>query len=65
MAAQRGRPWTRVLSLTVLILAFVATVSASTGDKLPEFQNCLKVSFSSTLPSWPPETDGVGVGLQI
>ncbi|KAJ4325457.1 hypothetical protein N0V84_003509 [Fusarium piperis] len=56
MAAQRGRPWTRVLSLTVLILAFIATVNASTGDKLPEFKNCLKVCKSQNCAPNKPQT---------
>ncbi|KAF7562764.1 hypothetical protein G7046_g1365 [Stylonectria norvegica] len=43
MALQRGRPWTRVLSLTVLVLLFAAVAHASDGDRLPEFKKCLKV----------------------
>jgi hypothetical protein len=48
MATQRGRPWARIISLTVLVLAFTVVVNASTGDKLPEFKDCLKVSHGST-----------------
>ncbi|KAF7550455.1 hypothetical protein G7Z17_g5700 [Cylindrodendrum hubeiense] len=43
MASQRGRPWTRVLSLTVLVLALAATAHGSAGDRLPEFRNCLNI----------------------
>ncbi|KAK7423347.1 hypothetical protein QQX98_001138 [Neonectria punicea] len=43
MASQRGRPWTRILSLTVLVLALAATAHGSVGDRLPEFRECLQV----------------------
>ncbi|KAH8736917.1 Per1-like-domain-containing protein [Ilyonectria robusta] len=43
MASQRGRPWSRVLSLTVLVLALAATAHGSAGDRLPGFKDCLKV----------------------
>lgn len=47
MATQRGRPWARIISLTVLVLTFAITVDASTGDRLPEFKDCLKVRVTA------------------
>ncbi|KAH7133671.1 Per1-like protein [Dactylonectria macrodidyma] len=43
MASQWGRPWTQVLTLTVLVLALAATAHGSAGDRLPEFRDCLNV----------------------
>ncbi|KAI5466755.1 Per1-like-domain-containing protein [Mariannaea sp. PMI_226] len=52
MASQRGRPWTRVISLTVLVLTLAATAHASRGDRLQEFKDCLRVC----------ETENCGTG---
>ncbi|KAF4980735.1 hypothetical protein FZEAL_3320 [Fusarium zealandicum] len=56
MATQWGRPWTRVLSLTVLILALAATVQGSKGDKLPEFKACLQVCNDENCTPGKPQT---------
>ncbi|KAH7137309.1 Per1-like-domain-containing protein [Dactylonectria estremocensis] len=43
MASQWGRPWTQVLTLTVLVLALAATAHGSAGDRLPDYRDCLNV----------------------
>ncbi|KAF5719597.1 PER1-like protein [Fusarium globosum] len=56
MATHRGRPWARIFSLTVLVLAFTVVVDASTGDKLPEFKDCLKVCNAENCSPDKPQT---------
>ncbi|KAL6919969.1 hypothetical protein FSST1_003995 [Fusarium sambucinum] len=56
MATQRGRPWARIVSLTVLVLAFAITVDASTGDRLPEFKDCLKICNAENCAPDKPQT---------
>ncbi|KFH43623.1 hypothetical protein ACRE_056120 [Hapsidospora chrysogenum ATCC 11550] len=43
MALQRGRSWTPVLSLTLLLLLCTGTARASIGDRLPDFKQCLEL----------------------
>ncbi|KAH6898869.1 Per1-like-domain-containing protein [Thelonectria olida] len=54
MASERGRPWTRVFSLTVLVLVLAATAHASVGDRSAEFKDCLNVC----------KTENCGVGRE-
>ncbi|KAH7326631.1 Per1-like-domain-containing protein [Stachybotrys elegans] len=45
MASHRGRPLIRVLPLALLLVVFflAASVTASPGDRLPEFKQCLEL----------------------
>ena len=45
MAPNRGAFWTQVLPLTAVILLLAGLAEASVGDRLPEFKQCLDVSF--------------------
>ncbi|RGP79094.1 hypothetical protein FLONG3_2776 [Fusarium longipes] len=56
MATQRGRPWAWIVSLTVLVLVFAITVDASTGDRLPEFKDCLKICNAENCAPDKPQT---------
>ncbi|GJN73090.1 hypothetical protein PLIIFM63780_007156 [Purpureocillium lilacinum] len=48
---RRARPWTRVLSLALVLVLLCGAAHASVGDRLPEFKQCLEASPLSR-PPW-------------
>ncbi|KFA74850.1 hypothetical protein S40288_03501 [Stachybotrys chartarum IBT 40288] len=57
MASLRGRSCIRVLSLTVLLLlVFSPFASASVGDRLPEFRQCLQICKTENCGADQPHT---------
>ena len=51
MASDRGRLGTRVLCLAlVVVVVLCGAASASVGDRLPEFKQCLEVTVARLSP---------------
>lgn len=52
----RIRPWSLVLALAFCVLLFCVGAEASIGDNLPEFEECVEVSYIriATTPALSP-----------